>query len=65
MKEVLSVSILSLAHSVRLALESEGIEAVVQGEAIATTIGRPYSVWVLDDAEVARALRVIRELERQ
>ena len=58
------------AHLVRGLLESEGIEAVVQGEFLWTARGEvpittdtAPSVWVLDEADYERAMEVVKAFQ--
>jgi hypothetical protein len=58
------------AHLLKGGLESEGIEAVVQGEflwiargEVPITTDTAPSVWVLDEADYERAMEVVKEFQ--
>jgi hypothetical protein len=58
------------AHLLKGVLESEGIEAVVQGEflwiargEVPITTDTAPSVWVLDEADYERATQVVKEFQ--
>lgn len=64
MKQVLQTTSLSWAHSVHLALEGAGIEAVLLDEAGRGVVGGvgAFRVAVVNDDDIAAAGRVIKEL---
>ena len=58
------------AHLLKGVLESEGIEAVVQGEFLWSTRGEvpittdtAPSVWVINDADYEQAMEVVKEFQ--
>lgn len=66
MHKVFTASNSAEAHICKAALLSEGIEALVQGEALAGIIGgvpagaaTAPTVWILDDARAADAAAVV------
>ncbi len=59
MIEVLRSPSLSVAHAARIALEGAGISAAVQGETLSGVFGNPFSVVILDDADLADAKRIL------
>ena len=63
MIEVLRTPSLSVAHSARLALGGAGIEAVVQGETLSGVFGAPFSVAILDEADLEEARLVLKDLD--
>jgi len=70
MKRIYTAMNLTDAHLVRGLLESEGIEAVVQGEFLWTARGEvpittdtAPSVWIADDANYERAMEVVNKLQ--
>jgi len=67
MREVLRTHSLSWAHSIRLALEAEGIEAVIQDENSLGYVGLAgeLRIAVVDTADAERAQEVIAGLERR
>jgi hypothetical protein len=62
-KRILRTSSLSLAESLRLALEAEEIPAVVGNQNSAGIPPTAITVAVMDDADYERALAVLRSLE--
>lgn len=56
------------AHFIRNLLEGEGIAAIVRGEFLASGIGElpadVLSVWIMDDAQMANAEALLRDLAR-
>ena len=71
MKRVYIARGVAEAHLVRGFLAAEGIDAIVQGESLSTVFGGiPIdrdslpSVWVTDDADYDRALRLVEETSR-
>jgi hypothetical protein len=62
-KEVLRTQDVGHAHLLRVALEAEGIDAVVHGEMGATFLGGGVLLMVLDDADLPRALAVVARAE--
>ncbi len=67
MKRVFSTLSLTAAHHVKNVLEAEGIRAEVRNERLGGAMGEvPFlecqiEVWVRNEAEAARAERVLRE----
>jgi hypothetical protein len=64
MKEVLRTSSISLAESLRLALEAEGIAAFVSNANLGGLPPAAITVVVPDDADYDQSLVVLRQLER-
>jgi hypothetical protein len=64
MREILRTATISLAESLRLALEAEGIAAVVSNENRGGLPPAAISVAVMDDEDYERGLVVLRDLER-
>jgi hypothetical protein len=63
MKQVLRTTDRSLVESLRLSLESEGIEASVSPAADAALPFIPVTVTVLDDADYDRAAEIVLSLQ--
>jgi putative signal transducing protein len=67
MKRVYSSHNLVLAHHARNLLEAEGIETEMRNQMLSSAMGElppaecQAEVWVLDDADVPRALGVLRQ----
>ena len=66
MRRVFTASNTAEAHICKAALEAEGIEAVIQGEALAGIVGgvpaggaTAPTVWILDDSQAAAAAGVV------
>jgi len=64
-KEVLRTQDLGHALLLRIALEAAGIEAVVQGYMAATHMGAGGVSLHVHDADLARALEVVSEVETE
>lgn len=63
MRQVLRTTDRSLVASLRIALESEGIEAVASSQADAALPFIPTTVGVLDDTEYDRAIAIVETLQ--
>jgi hypothetical protein len=70
MQRVFTASNTAEAYICKAALESEGIEALVQGEALAGIVGgvpagiaTAPTVWILDDARTADAAAVVARFD--
>ena len=63
MREILRTSSISLAESLRIALEAEDIPAFVSNENLGGLPPGGITVVVADDADYGRGLAVLRELE--
>jgi len=64
MKEILRTSSISLAESLRVALEAEGISAFVSNANLGGLPPAAITVAVADDADYHQALVVLNELQR-
>jgi hypothetical protein len=64
MKEILRTSSISLAESLRVALEAEGISAFVSNANLGGLPPAAITVAVADDADYDQGLVVLTELER-
>jgi hypothetical protein len=63
MRQVLSTTDRSLAESLRISLDSEGIETVASSQADAALPFIPVTVAVVDDADYDRAMALARSLQ--
>jgi hypothetical protein len=63
-REVLRTATISLAESLRLALEAEDIPAFLSNENLGGLPPAAISVAVMDDEDYDRAVVVLRELQR-
>jgi hypothetical protein len=63
-REVLRTATISLAESLRLALEGEDIPAITSNENLGGLPPGAISVAVLDDEDFDRAVAVLHELQR-
>jgi Putative prokaryotic signal transducing protein len=64
MKEILRTSSISLAESLRLALEVEGISALVSNANLGGLPPGAITVAVVDDGDYDRGLVVLNQLQR-
>jgi len=64
MKEILRTSSISLAESLRVALEAEGISAFVSNANLGGLPPAAITVAVADDADYDQSLVVLNELQR-
>jgi hypothetical protein len=64
MREILRTSSLSFAESSRLALEAEGIPALISNENLGALPPTAITVAITDDADYDRALIVLRDLQQ-
>ncbi len=65
MREILRARKHGEAEVLKVALEANGITAVIRGDITLGIIGDGLSVCVLDDEDVARAKLVMKELETE
>ena len=64
MKEILRTSSLSLAESLRVALEAEGVSALVSNSNLGGLPPTAITVAVTDDADYEQGLRVLHDLQQ-
>ena len=64
MREILRTSSISLAESLRVALEAEGISAVVSNANLGGLPPTAITVAVADDEDYDQGLLVLRDLQR-
>jgi hypothetical protein len=63
MRQVLNTTDRSLAASLRISLESEGIDAVVSNDTVTTLPFLPITVAVLNDADYDRAVQLLHTFQ--
>ena len=64
MREILRTSSISLAESLRLALDAQDIPAVVSNENLSGLPPAAISVAIAEDADYGRSLQILKDLDQ-